>query len=110
MGAGAVAAAVMDVVWAGTKYSGGTVVPGMGTVTFALLRAVRPYRVAWSRRPSMKYSSATLPVLVTVTWTVTGLPAPSRADVLSGRPGAETAGAVRVSVTVNGCDSAVPGT
>src|SRR5580658_4805643 len=110
MGAGAVAVAVMDVVWPGTKYSGGTVAPGMGTCTAELLRAARAYRVARSSRPSRKYSSGTLPLLVTVTWAVTGVPAASRADAASGRPRAETAGAVRVRVTVNGCERAVPDT
>src|SRR5579872_6583447 len=98
----------MDVVWLGTMNSGG--VPVMGTGTVEASGPTRFRVVVVARRPSTKYDSGVVPVFVTVTGTVTGTPAASFVAAEFGSPGAEAVAGVVSSVTVIGCEMAVPDT
>src|SRR5580658_9428302 len=81
-----------------------------GTVVSGLVTGARLYCVLEDRRGSMKNDSGEVPVLVTVTGTVTGVPAASWVLAESGRPAADTDGWLSFMVTVKGSVSATPDT
>src|ERR1700733_5327854 len=107
MGAGAVAEAVIEVVWVGTTKMGG--VTTIGT-SMEVVDRLASERVALpSRRASTKYSSGTDPVLAIRTLAVVARPAGSFVAAESGSVLVAVTG-VRLSVTVNGWLMAVPDT
>src|SRR5580658_2163639 len=81
-----------------------------GTVVSGLVTGARLYCVLVDRRGSMKNDSGEVPVLVTLTGTVTGVPAARMVLAESGRPAAEAAGELSFIATVNGSESATPET
>src|ERR1700678_1548271 len=99
--------ALIAVVCDGTRYCG-TVPSTSGRVTLEADCAARLIVTELFSRGSTKYSSGTVPLFVTRTRAVTGVPAVS--DPPSGRPLAEAATGVSLTVTVNGWAVAVPDT
>src|ERR1700722_4931697 len=81
-----------------------------GTVVTGLSSAARLYWVLEDSRGPANTASGAVPVLVTLTGTVTGFPAGSVVLAESGSPVAETFGAFSSIVTVNGSDRATPDT